>query len=101
MAREECPAMPGSRRCPEWVCDCFIAQFPEDPLGLHPEVFRVGPPPAEWVWVSLPWATFGLRVEGGRVVEAPPIARWAVGRDEAKVADYYRARGARFERLRP
>ena len=32
-----------------------------------------------WVWVSLSYATFGLRVEHGRVVEAPPIARWTVG----------------------
>lgn len=52
-----------------------------------------------WVWVSLPWATFGLRVEGGRVVEAPPIARWCVGRDEVEIADYWRRRGAVFVRL--
>ena len=54
---------------------------------------------AGWVWVSLPWATFGLRVEGGRVVEAAPIARWTVGKPERVVADHYRARGAVFERL--
>ena len=54
---------------------------------------------AGWVWVSLPWATFGLRVEGGRVVEAAPIARWTVGKREAEVADHYRRRGAVFERL--
>lgn len=49
-----------------------------------------------WIWVSLPHATFGLAVEGGRVVDAAPIARWAVGRPELEVADYYRRRGARF-----
>jgi len=42
---EECPAMPGSRRCPEWLCDCFVDMFPEDPLGLHPEAFVVEWPP--------------------------------------------------------
>jgi hypothetical protein len=49
--------------------------------------------------VSLPWATFGLLVEDGVVVHAPPIARWAVGKDERTVADYYRRHGATFDRL--
>lgn len=49
-----------------------------------------------WVWVSLPFATFGLAVEGGRVVDAPPIARWCIGKDERYVADYWRRRGAQF-----
>lgn len=40
----ECPAMPGTQRCPEWLCDCFIDMFPDDPTGLHPEVFVVGFP---------------------------------------------------------
>lgn len=53
----------------------------------------------QWVWVSLSYATFGLRIEGGRVVEAPPIARWTIGRDEQAVADYYRKKGAVFQRL--
>jgi hypothetical protein len=51
------------------------------------------------IWVSLPHATFGLVVAGGRVIEAPPIAQRAVkrlGRDEHRVAAYYRARGAQF-----
>lgn len=52
-----------------------------------------------WVWVSLPWATFGLGVRGGVVVEAAPIARWCVGKPEQQVAAYWRGRGARFERL--
>lgn len=52
-----------------------------------------------WVWVSLPYATFGLRVADGRVVEAPPIARWAVGKTEQGVADYYRSKGAQFRRI--
>lgn len=52
-----------------------------------------------WIRVELPWATFGLRVEAGVVVEAAPIARWAVGRDERRVANYYRRKGATFIRL--
>lgn len=60
-------------------------------------------PPAQdgdLIWVTVPrWATFGLIVRDGRVVEAAPICRWAVGEKERTVADYLRQRGARFERL--
>lgn len=52
-----------------------------------------------WVRVSLPWATFGLRVEHGTVVDAAPIARWAIGKPERDVAAYFRRRGATFDRL--
>lgn len=54
---------------------------------------------ARWIWVSMPHATFGLAVADGRVVEAAPIARWTVGRDERQVAGYYRSRGAVFVSL--
>ena len=50
----------------------------------------------KWVWVSMEHATFGLRCDQGVVVEAPPIARWTVGLPEARVAAYYRKKGARF-----
>ena len=40
----ECPGMPGAPRCPETRCDCFIDTHPDDPLGLHPEVFVVTEP---------------------------------------------------------
>ena len=53
----------------------------------------------EWVWVSLDYATFGVCVEHGVIVDAAPIARWTIGKPERHVADYYRRRGARFERL--
>ena len=53
----------------------------------------------QWVWVSTPYATFGIAVRDGRVVDAPPIARWTIGKPERLVADYYRRRGARFKRL--
>lgn len=52
-----------------------------------------------WIWISLPYATFGVAVLNGTVVEAAPIARWAVGKDERYVADYYRKKGAVFQRL--
>jgi hypothetical protein len=38
-----CPA--GGPRCPEWLCDCFAAQFPDDPEEwgkLHPEFYAIG-----------------------------------------------------------
>jgi hypothetical protein len=50
------------------------------------------------IHVSLPYATFGLICRNGTVVQAPPIARWAIGKTEAAVADYYRRRGATFTR---
>lgn len=53
------------------------------------------------MWVSLPYATYGIRVEGGVVVEAPPIARWMVGRGEAEVAAWLRRKGARLVPLSP
>lgn len=49
-----------------------------------------------WIWVSLPHATFGIAVASGRVVDAAPIAAWAIGKPERQVADYYRRRGAAF-----
>lgn len=48
------------------------------------------------VRVELPYACFGLGVADGVVVWAAPIARWAVGRDEWRVANYYRSKGATF-----
>lgn len=52
-----------------------------------------------WLWVSLPWATFGIAAHDGRVVDAAPIARWAIGKPADQVAAYYRRRGARLVRL--
>jgi hypothetical protein len=49
--------------------------------------------------VSLPYATFGLAIKNGVCVAAPPIAYWAIGRDERKVAAYYRSKGATFRPL--
>lgn len=51
--------------------------------------------------MSLPWATFGLAVRDGRVVDAAPIAWWCVGKDERYVANYWRKRGAVIVPLAP
>jgi hypothetical protein len=57
-----------------------------------------------WVRVSLPWATFGLAADFdqdgmGRVVEAAPIAAWAIGKPAPYVLGYFRHRGATVHRL--
>ena len=44
-------------------------------------------------------ATFGLRIDRGVIVEAPPIARWTIGLPETRVAAYYRRKGAKFARV--
>lgn len=43
--------------------------------------------------VSLPTYTIELTCENDRVCEAPPIARWTIGKDIQKVIEYYRLRG--------
>lgn len=66
----------------------------------HP-LHAQGPEVKRWIWVSLPYATFGLAVQDGVVVDAPPIARWTIGRDERGVAGYYRRRQAKITALDP
>ena len=52
-----------------------------------------------WIYVRLPYACFALRITDGRVAEAPPIARWAVGKPQHVAADLLRKRGATFADL--
>jgi len=52
-----------------------------------------------WVQITLKFATFALGIRDGTIVEAAPIAKWTLGKDERFVADYYRRRGATFNRL--
>jgi hypothetical protein len=40
-------------------------------------------------YIDVGYATFGLVVENGVVVRAPPIAAWAVGKSAADVRVYY------------
>lgn len=48
-------------------------------------------------YVTMPHATFALIVAGGMVVETPPIARWTIGKELAKVIGYYRGRYPEME----
>lgn len=44
-------------------------------------------------WIDLPYACFGLVIGArGVVVDAPPIARWTMGRHWAEVANYFTAK---------
>jgi hypothetical protein len=45
------------------------------------------------VYVRMPYATYGLIIRNGRVVEAPPIARWMVGRPEHEMAAWITGKG--------
>jgi hypothetical protein len=47
-----------------------------------------------WIWVSMPWATVGVRVVDGVVVDAAPIVRWAVGKPWPVVQAWFRRKGA-------
>jgi len=49
------------------------------------------------LWVSLPFATFGLAIAEGVVIATPPIARYAKGWPEARVWSYFEGRGATVE----
>lgn len=46
----------------------------------------------EWLWVSSPYATFGLGLAvDGTVVEAAECAAWLIGADEDEARDLLRA----------
>jgi len=51
-------------------------------------------------WISLPHATFAVSTgPDGRVVEAPPIARWAIGKPIEQVTGFYERKGAEVRDL--
>jgi len=51
-------------------------------------------------WISLPRATFAVSTgPDGRVVEAPPIARWAIGKPIEQVTGFYERKGAEVRDL--
>jgi hypothetical protein len=47
-----------------------------------------------WVWVNLPYACYGLEVQDGKIVTAPPIAYWMLGKDKEVVKKWLAAKGA-------
>lgn len=49
-----------------------------------------------WIWVSLHYATYGVAVSNGRVVDAAPIARWMIGKPEHECAAWLARKGATF-----
>ena len=45
------------------------------------------------VWVSLPYATFGVQVHQNVVMEAAPIARWMVGKTwDPQITDWIKTK---------
>jgi hypothetical protein len=54
-----------------------------------------------WVRVSLPYATFGVGFEDGVCVEAPPIARWALGKRWGYLLAYWNRKGGHPEVILP
>lgn len=53
-----------------------------------------------WWRVVLPWACYGVRVGGGRVVWAAPIGRGWVGRPIGRLEGWVSARGGSVRPLR-
>lgn len=53
----------------------------------------------DWVWLSTERMTVGLLIRDGKIALAPPIARWAIGKDEHVVAAWFKKHGADFARL--
>lgn len=53
-------------------------------------------PEGRLIYVSLPYATYGLIVSNERVVFAPPIARWMIGKHQVEVVGWLRRRNARI-----
>ena len=50
------------------------------------------------LWVSLSYGTYGLVIENDQVKEAPPIARWMVGKSFGKVIlPWLHKRGAKIK----
>lgn len=52
-----------------------------------------------WIWVSLPYATFGIRALDDVIVEAAPIARWMVGKPGSVVRAWILGKGGSYQAL--
>lgn len=51
------------------------------------------------IWVSLPYATYGIVVCDGKVVDAAPIARWMIGKDTHSVREWIKKKGGIYKVL--
>lgn len=49
------------------------------------------------IWVSLPYATFGIYVVDRKVVDAAPIGRWMIGKDTDFIRRWIAKKGGRWE----
>jgi hypothetical protein len=49
------------------------------------------------IWVSLPYATFGIYVKDRRVVDAAPIGAWMIGKDTDFIRKWINKKGGRWE----
>jgi hypothetical protein len=47
------------------------------------------------LWIDLPYACYGVRVENNYIVEAPPIARWMVGKTVQQVVRWVKSKGGK------
>lgn len=51
------------------------------------------------IWVNLPYATFGIEVRGGVVIDAAPIAHWMIGKQTSFIREWVARKGGRWEVL--
>lgn len=46
-----------------------------------------------WYWVSLSYATYGIKIERGICVDAAPIAKWMIGNSNTFCRAWIRNKG--------
>ena len=46
------------------------------------------------IYISLPYATFALIITNGVISDAPPIARWTIGKTAQWVIKYYEGKNS-------
>jgi hypothetical protein len=55
---------------------------------------------SKWIWVSLPYATFGILVDGGKVIDAAPIANWMKGKDTHSIREWINKKNGTWKVLK-
>lgn len=51
------------------------------------------------IWVSLPYATFGIEVSNNRVVDAAPIGAWMIGKNTQFIREWITKKGGIWKML--